>query len=92
MPTILDSVSVVDLVVDCGIGFLKSDIFLHATGGDAAFVTNLRATQPGDGWTISRSNVDIVANPDDPDYYRIAQGSVTSERRDPKLVCSSNPV
>jgi hypothetical protein len=92
MPTVLDSVSVVDLVVDCGIGFLKSDIFLHTTGDNASFVTNLRATQPGDSRTISRSNVDILANPNDPDYYRIAQRSVTSERRDPKFVRSSNPV
>jgi hypothetical protein len=92
MPAILDSVRVVDLVVDSGIGVLKSDIFLHATGDDAAFVTNLRATQPGDRRTISRSNVDIVADPNDPYYYRIAQRSVTSERRDPQFVRSSNPV
>jgi hypothetical protein len=45
MAAILDSISVVDLVVDSGIGVLKSDIFLNATGEDAAFETNLGATQ-----------------------------------------------
>jgi hypothetical protein len=44
MPTILDSVRIVDLVVDSGIVVLKSDIFLNATGDDAAFMTNLGAT------------------------------------------------
>jgi len=44
MPTILDSVRIVDLVVDGGIAVLKCGIFLNATGDDAAFMTNLCAT------------------------------------------------
>jgi len=90
MRAILDSVSVVDPVVDGGIGVLKSDIFLHVIADDASFVTNLRATQPRDGRTISRSNVDIIANRTT--HTITALRNVPSRRSDAILSSSAPPI
>jgi hypothetical protein len=86
---ILVAVSGFDLVADGGIGVLKNDVFLDAAGVDAAFVANLSAAKPGGGASVTGSDIEIVAEANDPDCHRLSQRSVESERCDLQLVCAS---
>jgi hypothetical protein len=69
---ILVAISCVDLLADGGIGVRKSYVFLQATSVDAAFVASPRAAEPGGIGPVGGLNVEIFAEPDNPDYHWFA--------------------
>jgi hypothetical protein len=90
---VLGAVRRVDLVVDAGVGLLhEGDVFLNAAGPDPAFVVHLRDAEPGTAAPLEGSDVEVVAEADDPNRHRVSQCAVTSEWRDLQLFCCSDLV
>ena len=69
----------VDLVVEVGSGGYERDIFVDAASLDVAFVAHLCMTKPGSRAPIDRSPIEVVAEADDPNDYRLAQRAVAPE-------------
>src|SRR5688500_4477580 len=81
--TVLCAVGGVDLFIDLGVSLLQEcDIFFDAASADVALVAHLGATEPGGGAPMNRSDIEIIANADDPDRHRVSQRAVAPERGD----------
>src|SRR4051794_17752757 len=89
---VLRLVGGVDLAVDAGVGVHEGDVFLDATGPDAPFVTGLGGAEPGAAAPAPGSDVEVVAEANNPDRHRGSQRAVASYGRYLQFVCSSNLV
>jgi hypothetical protein len=65
---------------------------LTLPGSDPPFVAHLGGAVPGGGAPAPGSDVEVVAEPDDPHRHRGAQRAVASERRDLQFFCCSDLV
>jgi hypothetical protein len=72
MAAILVPVSGIDVVAEGGIGALKSDVSLDATGVYAAFTAGSGAAIPGSFIPKTGSDEEIVTEADDPDRHRLS--------------------
>src|SRR5437867_3365416 len=87
--TILRAVLGVDLVVEAELSVYKGHIYFDTACPDATFVANLRAAEPHRRSAIHGSDVDIVADADDPDRSRLR---IVSSCRSDVIFFSSSTV
>src|SRR4029450_7547454 len=88
---VLVAVGGVDGVVEVGVGVGEGDVLVDAAGPDVAFVAHLGAGEPATGAPVHGPDIEVVADADDPDGPRAAQGVVASARRDLQLCCGPDP-
>jgi hypothetical protein len=69
----------IDLVVHV-IGLDQDNVLVDAAGPDVSLVSELGATEPGGRAATDGSDIEIVADANDPDGPRVAQGAVASAR------------
>ena len=87
MVAVFAAIRGVDPVAEGGIGgLLEADILLDAAGLDMTVAPLLRAAVPGGAVAVSRSHIEILAVPHDPDRHRLARRAVAPERDDLQLV------
>src|SRR5215211_363801 len=83
---VLAAVGGVDLVIEVGVGVGEGDVLVDTAGPDVALVADLGGGEPAAAASVHRTHVEVVADADDPDGPRVAQGAVASGRRDLQLL------
>ena len=65
---------------DVDVGLLyESDVFVHAARADVPFMARLNTTELGGGAPVDGSDVDVVADADDPDRHQVSQPVIAPE-------------